>query len=350
MYSNDDMSFRADFEPFVQMAKKFFHREKNYLDTQRQLITCWYTFLLSIGLVANLMELTGPTSEFFKYSNGTLLALTWIWFVGYALQWFRVNTVVRLMTLTTLVVMTTNAIYGAIVPDMQHMHVVILIHMIVLLGNITFSLATYQTMFSLINIGVSILAYVLCALFTNDPMMIQSLAIVVLTLLYTGVLGVHISSNAERLQKENTMMKHDEAELLHILRLNKKQVKSYIRLARAEYTEDQTRLLLAQFDQTTQRHIIANVTRFIRAEASVSQRIEKAFPELTPSERRIVQLILRDRKLSDLCSLLNKTESNINTQRANIRRKLGLQPKDNLKDKLEERMRGYVDIQDIMVR
>ena len=183
MYSNDDMSFRADFEPFVQMAKKFFHREKNYLDTQRQLITCWYTFLLSIGLVANLMELTGPTSEFFKYSNGTLLALTWIWFVGYALQWFRVNTVVRLMTLTTLVVMTTNAIYGAIVPDMQHMHVVILIQMIVLLGNITFSLATYQTMFSLINIGVSILAYVLCALFTNDPMMIQSLAIVVLTLL-----------------------------------------------------------------------------------------------------------------------------------------------------------------------
>ena len=36
--------------------------------------------------------------------------------------------------------------------------------------------------------------------------------------------------------------------------------------------------------------------------------------------------------------MLNKTESNVNTQRANIRRKLRLQSADNLNDALQERM------------
>lgn len=54
--------------------------------------------------------------------------------------------------------------------------------------------------------------------------------------------------------------------------------------------------------------------------------------------RKICQLILRDKKLGEICSILNKSESNINTQRGNIRKKLGLQPTDNLQKALEKRV------------
>ena len=40
--------------------------------------------------------------------------------------------------------------------------------------------------------------------------------------------------------------------------------------------------------------------------------------------------------------ILNKTESNVNTQRANIRRKLGLQPTDSLYEALKARMDGKI--------
>lgn len=78
------------------------------------------------------------------------------------------------------------------------------------------------------------------------------------------------------------------------------------------------------------------------AEASTGERIEQTFPDLTPSERNIAQLILRGCKLGSICMILNKTEFNVNTQCVNIRRKLGLQPTDSLYEALKARMDGKI--------
>ena len=84
--------------------------------------------------------------------------------------------------------------------------------------------------------------------------------------------------------------------------------------------------------------IVDNVMKYVKAQATTSKQIEESFPELSSSERDIVQLILRGYKLGSICTMLNKSESNINTQRANIRRKLRLQSADNLNDALQKRM------------
>ena len=69
------------------------------------------------------------------------------------------------------------------------------------------------------------------------------------------------------------------------------------------------------------------------------QNLERVFPELSSSEREICYLILQNKKLSEIGILLNKTESNITTQRGNIRKKLGMNPSDNLQKVLEKRIR-----------
>ena len=52
----------------------------------------------------------------------------------------------------------------------------------------------------------------------------------------------------------------------------------------------------------------------------------------------ICALILQDKKQNAICMLLNKSASNINSQRAHIRKKLGLRPQDDLKAALRRRM------------
>ena len=70
--------------------------------------------------------------------------------------------------------------------------------------------------------------------------------------------------------------------------------------------------------------------------------IAQKFPELTPSEREICRLILQGKKLYDICRLLGKNESNVNSQRANMRKKLGLQPAENLQKALQQRLEETV--------
>ena len=61
------------------------------------------------------------------------------------------------------------------------------------------------------------------------------------------------------------------------------------------------------------------------------------FPELTASGREVCRLILQDKKLGEICAILDKKESNINSTRMHIRRKLNMQPSDNLRKVLQER-------------
>lgn len=73
--------------------------------------------------------------------------------------------------------------------------------------------------------------------------------------------------------------------------------------------------------------------------------LEGIFPELSPSELEICQLILQNKKLSEICNLLGKNESNINSQRAHIRKKLNLQTNDNFKNVLTERLKKNPHLQ-----
>lgn len=57
--------------------------------------------------------------------------------------------------------------------------------------------------------------------------------------------------------------------------------------------------------------------------------------ELTKSEKVICKLILEGKTLKEICSILNKSESNITSQRCHIRRKLKMGRKDDLRRTLE---------------
>lgn len=140
------------------------------------------------------------------------------------------------------------------------------------------------------------------------------------------------------MEEENRQLKKGEAELLTLLRMRKDEVKAFLSLAKKKYDNDGTKLLMESLDKKTRYNLLTNVEEYIRERDTDLSIIEKAFPELTPSEREICRLVLQGKKLGEICTILGKTETNINSQRANVRRKLGLQPSDNLQRRLQERL------------
>lgn len=59
--------------------------------------------------------------------------------------------------------------------------------------------------------------------------------------------------------------------------------------------------------------------------------------DLTNSERVICQMVLEGKMLKEICIELNKSESNITSQRSHIRKKLNMDRKDDLRRELEKR-------------
>ena len=243
-----------------------------------------------------------------------------------------------LLSGNTQLFIATDTVYCALSPSVPHTQMVILVNMLILAGNIMFSIATFQRAITLFNVAIAVATFYSCMIFSDNYEFQQYFTMVVLLFTFTGILGLHIAHNTRQLQSDYESIKEEEEELMRVLQLNKEQLKLYIELSKREYKEDETRLILAKFSEKTQKYVVDNVTKYIQGEKYNDDRIKEQFPELSPSEREIVHLILRGHKLGAICTMLNKSESNINTQRANIRRKLGLHPTDNLNKALESRM------------
>lgn len=313
-------------------------KEKSLLNQRRKRLAVWYVPILVLGALSDLLELSGSFDIFYKFTNSILLLLTLLWSTCYLAKKMSILRTVSLLSSTTQVLISIDTVYCAFTPAVPHTQMVILVNILILTANTMFSVATYQGITILINVVISIVTFFVCMLFTNGHDFQQYAVMLVLVFAYIGILGLHIARISVQLQDENETIKQEEEELMHVLRLNKEQLKLYIELAKKEQSEDETLLILNKFSDKTQKYVVDNVMKYVKAQATTSKQIEECFPELSSSERDIVQLILRGYKLGSICTMLNKSESNINTQRANIRRKLRLQSADNLNDALQKRM------------
>lgn len=316
----------------------FREREYNYLDHQRQTILIYYTILLTVGLLANITGLSGAFHPLYKISNTVLLVIIISLAVAYTTRKLSLVRTIGSMTLAMQLAMSIDTLYCAFIPNFKDAVMVILINMLILSANTILSLATYLTRVSQIATVMALVTYIVCLIATGDEVLHDYFLILLIIMLFISVIGFRIARNAEYLVNANKTLQRDEAELLQVLRLNKKQVKAYIALAHEKHDITKTTHLLELMGTTSQKNVIDNVTEFLKRQELERQSIETSFPELTASERAICRLILQGKKQGEICAILNKTESNVSTQRANIRKKLALQPSDSLSEALAKRI------------
>ena len=314
-------------------------RESNYLDRQRQWLLVCFAVMLYLGILSNILGLSGAFDPFFTASNIVFLVVVVSSFAAYLLGKIGVVKGITFLAVAAQVFIGMDILYSAFVPTLKDNTMVILINMLILAGNMFFSLAAYQARLTRWLVGIALGVYLVCVIVTGNESLRNYFFMMLLILLFISVLSLGIARNGEYLVNANKILQREEKELLQVLRINKKQIKAYVALAKERHDVKQTEHLLDLLGEASQKNVIDNVLQYIQTRELSKQNLERVFPELSSSEREICYLILQNKKLSEIGILLNKTESNITTQRGNIRKKLGMNPSDNLQKVLEKRIR-----------
>ena len=314
-------------------------RESNYLDRQRQWLLVCFAVMLYLGILSNILGVSGAFDPFFTASNIVFLVVVVSSFAAYLLGKIGVVKGITFLAVATQVFIGMDILYSAFVPTLKDNTMVILINMLILAGNMFFSLAAYQARLTRWLVGIALGVYLVCVIVTGNESLRNYFFMMLLILLFISVLSLGIARNGEYLVNANKILQREEKELLQVLRINKKQIKAYVALAKERHDVKQTEHLLDLLGEASQKNVIDNVLQYIQTRELSKQNLERVFPELSSSEREICYLILQNKKLSEIGILLNKTESNITTQRGNIRKKLGMNPSDNLQKVLEKRIR-----------
>ena len=95
--------------------------------------------------------------------------------------------------------------------------------------------------------------------------------------------------------------------------------------------------LLSRLSPEQQQNILERAAEQLKTSELSKKAWDLVCADLTNSERVICQMVLEGKMLKEICIELNKSESNITSQRSHIRKKLKMDRKDDLRRELEKR-------------
>lgn len=98
---------------------------------------------------------------------------------------------------------------------------------------------------------------------------------------------------------------------------------------------DKAGLLMDRLNPDLKQRIVNHATERVRKEELENLAWDLVCADLTNSEKDICKLVLEGKTLKEICAQLDKSESNITSQRCHIRKKLNMERKDDLKRTLE---------------
>lgn len=101
--------------------------------------------------------------------------------------------------------------------------------------------------------------------------------------------------------------------------------------------KDKTVNLLSRLSSEQQQNILDRAAEQLKTSELSKKAWDLVCADLTNSEKQICQMVLEGKMLKEICIELNKSESNITSQRSHIRKKLNMDRKDDLKRELEKR-------------
>lgn len=327
------------FNSWAQLPKTFIYSRESTVSRRQKLSVFLYgSIILLIGVPLNLLGWTGPDSTFYACLNLINLLVGAVSFIGYCKKFLSLDKALTISLVATQLEISAEIVNCSLHPSDYHISLIVgnlvLTMVLVMLAELAY-MRYLPVVLSTIGMGT----YTFCLYMLENPILQNFYILLLLVFITVCFLGERLIRNNKALEKENTTLKHDEAELLNLLRLNKQQIKAYIEFSKKEApTTEDTERLLELIGERSQRNIINTVADYLTEKQTQIDRITVSLPELSPSEREICRLILQGKKLGEICGVLGKTENNVTAHRGHIRKKLGLSPQDNLKEALEKRM------------
>lgn len=330
--------FHTSFNRSRWLSASFKESKKSFFGRQQFIVLVYYFSLLVIGLGMNLLALTGPQKSFNFILNSSCIFVVAVFFAVYLGGKLSLSRTLGLMTIASQLATSVEMVHCAFIADEYHL-MLIVGNIVLLTANVMVSMIAYLKYNSYILSLIGAGTYTVCILITGNGTLLNFFGLYLAIFIILCVLGNRLVKNVRTLHKENADLKKDEENLFSVLKLEREQMKAYVGLAQEAHGIETTGSLLDMLGEDARKNVIANVRDYLLAQDTEKTEMERLFPELSPSERDICGMILRGKKLGEICFLLGKTETNINSTRAHIRKKLGLAATDNLSNVLQARAR-----------
>lgn len=166
------------------------------------------------------------------------------------------------------------------------------------------------------------------------PGIINSMTISFFILADTALCAYSFVSVAfvRQITTENREVKGKYNSFLSFLRISDSEATTLIQLiCTAPNDKQNVESMVSQLKDETKANLI-KVARLINNERMAQEdKISKYFPQLSPTELSVCQLVVSGHSQKDIARILGKTENNISTVRGNIRRKLDLDSAQDLR-------------------
>ncbi|SFG65037.1 regulatory protein, luxR family [Prevotella sp. KH2C16] len=292
--------------------------------------------IVVLGSMLNVFGLSGP-EDFFASNLVYGVAILVIYMLA-RLRYLPLLLTLYLIFFITQVYLSGEMIYTAFYP---HDYSVSLILSDIILHSGLLCMTTFVYM-PMVTLGCYVLggaSYVVACAVLGSPILTEALPVLLLLYTLTVYLSVQLKRYTVKVLIENNMFKDNEKSLLDFFRMDRSQLLDYIQLAkRKNLSPQETNMFLSSFGTEAKENFLANVDMLVRHQLTSNKLLDDKLPNLTPSEKEIVRLVIQGLRLSEICTRLGKTESNVCAQHSRIRKKMGLAPEDNLYEKLCERL------------
>lgn len=206
---------------------------------------------------------------------------------------------------------------------------------------IAFTIIMYQTIAfiprgTVLTTCINIFA-LLYALLYDTPAVPQQLVIIF------GFLEVCICCFAQlsykfvlMLEQDNDAYHKTQDGLLEAFHMSRAELVAYLQLSRSKGSDDKS---IAEFfnllDEQSEANLMKAAERRKAERLASRERFAELCPTLTPTEQEVCRLIVGGKTLNEIARITGKSPNNISTVRIHVRRKLGLQPGDDLRQSLE---------------
>ncbi len=314
------------------------NREKGLIGRQRLAVYFYSTSIVVVGVLLNLTGATGPAEPVYRLLNTAHLLAALFLFAGYYVRKIPLTAAWGTLAMATQLEISAEMLVAAIHLTSYGM-MLIVANMVLISILIMLTLIAYMRYIPWLLCLTTLGTYIACAAITGNPSMWNFALLFVLIFVLITLLGGRLVKNIRQLERENKVLREDEHAMLEMLRLNKEQMMAFVELSKGDTDNTRAAELFEKIGTEARRNLFLSAKERIDRERTQEEIMARMFPELSPSEREICSLILREKKQTEICALLGKTPGNITSQRTHIREKLRLGKEENLRAALLKRMK-----------
>lgn len=329
------------FTPLMQQISRFLDRR----GPSHELRICLIVYLVGtamslIGAILHFVSVIGLRSPYMLVLSGITCVVALMLLALYLSHRISLRLALSALGILIQLLQTARMTYQAVCQPEGYVWAIMLNQIIsfTIVGYLVIAFLRYVPgIVTLLSLGTLYFVY----FYADGAVSRQMLTIFSYMEVFTCLMGGFYRRNIHSMQLENRDYMNTERGLLDAFHMTKSELTAYVQLCRNNNPDRHSvNEFFDRLDQRTENNLIRAVEKRMAERHLRRINLEEIFPQLTPTELEVCHLIVAGNTLSQIAQLMNKTTNNISAVRIHIRKKLGLQTTDDLRQALLKAIQG----------